>query len=299
MKALLDRARRAASARAPVLLLGESGTGKSLLARLIHDAGPRAGGPFHEVHCPSLAAELFESELFGHERGAFTDARSAKPGRLELAALGTLYLDQIQDLGLPQQAKLLRVVEELRFERVGGTRTVELDARVIASASADLRRAVQAGAFRDDLFHRLNGVPLELPPLRERRPDILPLAELFLARERERGATRARRFADEARQALLVHAWPGNVRELRAAVAHAALFTDSDDVPVRALPETLRLSPERLWAGASSRPGLKDVERAYISQVLEEVDGNQTRAARILGISRKSLWERRRRYGMQ
>jgi two-component system, NtrC family, response regulator AtoC len=298
MNAALDAARRAAAARSPVLLLGESGSGKGLLARQIHFSGPRRGGAFVPVHCPSLPAELMESELFGHERGAFTDARSAKPGRLELAAGGSVYLDQVQDLPLAMQAKLLRVVDEMRFERVGGTRTLDVDARVIASASPDLRRCVAAGAFREDLFHRLNGVPIVVPPLRERREDILPLAELFLANERSRGVTVARGFEREAEAALLGYAWPGNVRELRAAVERAALYAEGATVPLGALPEAVRESPGVLWRGRPQRPRLREVEQAYIRHVLEEVEGNQTRAAAILGISRKALWEKRRRYGI-
>jgi DNA-binding NtrC family response regulator len=298
MRAALDAARRAAAARSPVLLLGESGSGKGLLARQIHASGSRRAGAFVPVHCPSLPAELMESELFGHERGAFTDARSAKPGRLELAAGGSVYLDQVQDLPLAMQAKLLRVVDEMRFERVGGTRTLDVDARLIASASPDLRRCVAAGAFREDLFHRLNGVPIVVPPLRERREDILPLAELFLAHERERGVTAAQRFEGEAEAALLGYAWPGNVRELRAAVERAGLYADGATVPRAALPETVRESPGVLWRGQPRPPGLREVEQAYIRHVLEEVEGNQTRAAAILGISRKALWEKRRRYGI-
>jgi DNA-binding NtrC family response regulator len=250
------------------------------------------------VHCPSLPAELLESELFGHERGAFTDARSAKPGRLELAAGGSVYLDQVQELAPPLQAKLLRVVDEMRFERVGGTRTLEVDARVIASAPPDLRRRVAAGAFREDLFHRLNGIPIALPPLRERREDILPLAEQFLAHERERGVTAARQLSREAEAALLGYAWPGNVRELRAAMERAALYAEGATLALRALPETLRESPGVLWCGQARPPGLREVEQAYIRHVLEEAEGNQTRAAAILGISRKALWEKRRRYGI-
>jgi DNA-binding NtrC family response regulator len=298
MRSALDAAHRVARARSPVLLLGESGCGKGLLAREIHASGSRHAGPFVAVHCPSLSAELLESELFGHERGAFTDARAAKPGRLELAAGGTVYLDQVQDLPIALQAKLLRVVDEMRFERVGGTRTLAVDARLIASATPDLRRCVTAGAFRQDLFHRLNGVPIVVPSLRERREDILPLAALFLAQERERGVTAARGFEREAEAALRGYAWPGNVRELRAAVERAALYAEGVAVPLAALPETVRESPEALWRGQRPAPALREVEQAYIRHVLGEVEGNQTRAAVILGISRKALWEKRRRYGI-
>jgi len=198
MRELLPLVLRLAETRSPVLLQGESGTGKDLVAHWLHYGGPRREGPFIKVHCPSIPGELLESELFGHERGAFTDARHAKAGKIEMAAGGTLYFDQVQDLVPPLQAKLLRVIEERRFERVGGTRTLEVDVRFVASANVDLTEAVRAGRFREDLFHRLSVVPLRLEPLRNRREDVLPLAEAFLARERERGATAASSFTPEA-----------------------------------------------------------------------------------------------------
>jgi DNA-binding NtrC family response regulator len=250
------------------------------------------------LHCPSLPAELLESDLFGHERGAFTDARNSKPGRLEAAAGGTLYFDQVQDLPLSVQAKILRVVEEKRFERLGGTQTLLVDVRIVSSASLDLRRAVSAGTFREDLYHRLGVVPLQLSPLRERREDVLPLAEHFLARERERGATRAAGFEATAADLLRGYAWPGNVRELRAVVERAALYERGERVSSNALPELLLEQPATLWAGKDRRLSLKDLEQAYIRHVLEQTQGSQTRAAEILGISRKALWEKRRRYGM-
>ncbi len=215
-----------------------------------------------------------------------------------MAAGGTLYFDQIQDLGLALQAKLLRVVEERRFERLGGTRTIEVDVRFVASSNVDLAQAVRAGRFREDLFHRLNVVPLKLPPLRTRREDILPLAELFLLRERERKATTAAGFAPETVDALRGYLWPGNVRELRSVVERAALYATGDRVPPSALPTSILEQPSTLWAGRDRRPSLKDVEQAYIRYVLEQMGGSQTRAAAILGISRKALWEKRRRYGI-
>jgi transcriptional regulator with GAF, ATPase, and Fis domain len=184
MRAVLDLVRRLGETRSPVLVTGESGSGKDLVAHWLHYRGPRRDGPFIKVHCPSIPEELLESELFGHERGAFTDAKQAKAGKIEMAHAGTLYFDQVQDLRPTLQAKLLRVVEERRFERLGGTRTLEVDVRFVSSAGTDLRTAVASGTFREDLFHRLSVVPVELPPLRSRPEDILPLAELFLARER-------------------------------------------------------------------------------------------------------------------
>jgi DNA-binding NtrC family response regulator len=299
MREVLESAAKLADARSPVLLEGESGTGKDLLAHYLHYRGARRDGPFIKVHCPSIPAELLESELFGHERGAFTDARQTKAGKIEMAAAGTLFFDQIQELTPALQAKLLRVVEERRFERLGGTRTLEVDVRFIASAGADLRQAVAARAFREDLYHRLRVLPLTLPPLRSRREDILPLASHFLARERERGTTAARGFGPDTSAALKGYLWPGNVRELRAVVERAALYSPGAEVPTRALPEQVLEQPETLWAGRERRPTLKDVEQAYIRYVLEQEAGSQTRAAAALGISRKALWEKRKRYGIR
>jgi len=298
MREILPLVARLAETRSPVLLEGESGTGKDLMAHWLHYGGPRREGPFIKVHCPSIPGELLESELFGHERGAFTDARQAKAGKIEMAAGGTLYFDQLQDLTPALQAKLLRVVEERRFERLGGTRTIDVDVRFVASANVDLAEAVRSGRFREDLYHRLNVVPLRLPPLRERREDILPLAELFLGRERERGTTAATGLAPETSDLLRGYLWPGNVRELRSTIERAALLTAGELVAPSALPAHVLEQPATLWAGRDRRPTLKDVEIAYLRYVLDAVGGNQTRAAAVLGISRKALWEKRRRYGI-
>jgi DNA-binding NtrC family response regulator len=298
MRELVPLILRLAETRSPVLLEGESGTGKDLVAYWLHYGGPRREGPFIKVHCPSIPGELLESELFGHEKGAFTDARHPKAGKIEIAAGGTLYFDQVQDLVPPLQAKLLRVIEERRFERVGGTRTLEVDVRFVASVNANLAEAVRAGRFREDLFHRLNVVPLRLVPLRNRHEDVMPLAEAFLARERGRGTTSASGFARETAEMLKGHLWPGNARELRSVVERAALLVPSGEIPTTALPPQLVEQPATLWAGRDRRPTLKDVEQAYIRWVLDAVGGSQTRAAAVLGISRKALWEKRRRYGI-
>jgi two-component system NtrC family response regulator len=298
MRELVAFVLRLADTRSPVLLEGESGTGKDLVAYWLHYGGGRREGPFIKIHCPSIPSELLESELFGHEKGAFTDARAAKAGKIEMAGGGTLYFDQVQDLSPPLQAKLLRVVEERRFERLGGTRTIEVDVRFVASANVDLAQAVREGRFREDLFHRLNVVPLKLVPLRNRQEDVLPLALAFLAREREAGATQASGFTPESAQLLRGYLWPGNVRELRAVVERAALLAREGLVPPAALPPQLLEQPSTLWAGRERRPTLKEVELAYIRYVLDSVGGSQTRAAAVLGISRKALWEKRRRFGM-
>ena len=298
MRELLLLATKVAQAKSPVLVEGESGSGKDLLAHWLHYKGPRRDGPFLKIHCPSIPEDLLESELFGHERGAFTDARQAKAGKIELAQGGTLFFDQIEDLSLPLQAKLLRVVEERRFERLGGTRTIEVDVRFVSASTANLRKAVQARTFREDLYHRLGVVPLQVPPLRERRDDILPLAQTFLQREHEGRGLRARSFLPETVDALRGYHWPGNVRELRSVVERAALVTEAEAVAPPALPAQVREQPSTLWAGRERRPSLRDVEQAYIRYVLEQVQGSQTRAAAVLGISRKALWEKRRRYGI-
>jgi two-component system NtrC family response regulator len=298
MKEIVALVLRLGDTRSPVLLEGESGTGKDLVAHWLHYGGSRREGPFIKVHCPSIPGELLESELFGHERGAFTDARQAKAGKLEIAAAGTLYFDQVQDLVPPLQAKLLRVIEERQFERVGGTRTLEVDARFVASANVDLAAAVRAGLFREDLYHRLNVVPLRLEPLRNRREDILPLALAFLARERERGATAASGLSPEAGELLRGYHWPGNVRELRSVIERVAGAVKAGEIGPQALPGAIVEQPSTLWAGRERRPTLRDVELAYIRFVLEATGGSQTRAAAVLGISRKALWEKRRRYGI-
>jgi two-component system NtrC family response regulator len=299
MRELLPLVARLAETRTPVLIEGESGTGKDLVAHWVHYGGSRREGPFIKVHCPSIPGELLESELFGHEKGAFTDARQAKAGKIEMAHGGTLYFDQIHDLQPPLQAKLLRVVEERRFERLGGTRTIDVDVRFLASSSVDLREAVLSARFREDLYHRLNVMRLKLPPLRSRREDIRPLAELFLARERERGSTRATGFAPETLALLTGYLWPGNVRELRSTIERAALVTEGELVLPSALSPQVLEQPATLWTGRERRPTLRDVEMAYLRHVLEAVGGNQTRAAAVLGISRKALWEKRRRYGIE
>ena len=298
MNELLKVVARLAEARSTVLIQGESGTGKDLIAHLLHYRGARGNGPFIKVHCPSIPEDLLESELFGHERGAFTDAAATKLGKIEMADGGTLYFDQVQDLSPALQAKLLRVIEERRFERLGGTRTIEVDVRFVSSSNVDLRRELDRGAFREDLYHRLSVVPLTVPALRERREDIVPLAEHFLERVRQHVSCSARAFEAGVLEVLKGYHWPGNVRELRAVVERAALYAEGECVSAAALPLHVIEQPQTLWLGRDRRPSLRAVEEAYIRYVLDQVGGSQTRAAAVLGISRKSLWERRRRFGI-
>jgi DNA-binding NtrC family response regulator len=293
---------------ATVLLTGDSGTGKEVLANAIHARSPRRGGPFVAVNCGALPAELLESELFGHVRGAFTGAVRDRAGRFEVAAGGTLFLDEVGDLPLALQVKLLRVLQERTFERVGESRPRTSDARIVAATNVDLRRAVQEGRFREDLYYRLRVVPIEVPPLRARREDIEPLATFLLARVGARQG-RALRFSPDALRLLLEHAWPGNVRELENALEYAVAVCKGQTI----LPEDL---PSEITAGAhdaapartftaivTPRPSTPPagapadadaVDAARIRGALEACHWRRHEAARVLGISRTTLWRRMR-----
>jgi DNA-binding NtrC family response regulator len=300
MRTLLRQARRYAEVDATVLITGETGVGKDAFARFLHASGPRRREPFVAVDCPALPDTLVEAELFGHERGAFTDATSARPGRFELAGRGTLYLDAVTRLSSAGQGALLRVVEERRVTRLGGTTAMDVRARIIASADEGVEDAVRAGTLRAELFHRLSVLPVRIPPLRERPEDILPLARRFVAD----AAARLRRPAPEldatAEDALLRYRWPGNVRELQHAIERVLLAGVGDRVTAASLPQELLESGEAYLAPAGPRrPTLEEVERRYIELTLQHARGNQTRAAEILGISRKALWEKRKRYGLR
>jgi DNA-binding NtrC family response regulator len=292
--------RRLSDAPSNVLLSGENGTGKDLAARALHYWSRRADQPLVKVDLASIPGELMESELFGYEKGAFTGAREAKMGKLEMAGGGTLFLDQIGEPAPELQAKLLRVVEDKTFERVGGTRSLTLEARIVASSSGDLTEAVERHSFRRDLFHRLSVFWIQLPALRHRRNDIVPLARYFLKREKERmGESYPEELSETALETLQDYNWPGNVRELKGVVERAGLMARGPRIEREHLPRTLLDSPAVAFRLASeNRPTLADVEKDYIERTLRHVGGNQTRAAKILGISRKALWEKRRRYGL-
>jgi two-component system response regulator AtoC len=243
-----------------------------------------------------------ESELFGYERGAFTDASGAKAGRFELAGRGTVYLDGVGELSIAAQAKLLRLVEDKRVERLGGMALLELHARVIASAGSELEQAVRDGAFRDDLYHRLRVLPIRIPPLRDRPDDVLPLSHAFLRVIARRDKRPGLALSPAAEAALQRYWWPGNVRELRHTVEHAVLALDPGRTTIDGadLPMEISDDPRAYFAkDGETRPTLEEVERRYIELVLRESRGNQTRAATVLGISRKALWEKRRRYGLK
>ena len=300
MRDLFRQARRYAAVDATVLITGETGVGKDALARFLHASGPRRRDPFVTVDCPALPETLVEAELFGHERGAFTDATIARPGRFELAGHGTVYLDGVTRLSQAGQGALLRVVEERRVTRLGGTTATDMKARIIASSDTNMEEAVRDGALRADLFHRLSVLPVTLPPLRERTEDILPLARVFLADASERLNREPPRLAPAAQDALVRYHWPGNIRELRHVLERVVLAGVGDEIKADALPMELLEGQEAYLApGVSSRPTLEDVERRYIELTLSYARGNQTRAAAILGISRKALWEKRKRYGLR
>ena len=272
----------------PILIRGESGTGKGYLAEAIHACSARRSEPFIHVDCATIPADLFESELFGYERGTFTDAVARRIGRLELAKGGSVYFDNIDTLTSALQAKLLRVLQDRQFTRLGGSQNVTFSARVIASAGGDLDALLASGAFRRDLFYRINVVPVTLPSLRDRRADIIPLAREFAAKRKTIG--------DDAAALLQSHAWPGNVRELRNAIERAILTGEGPRITVEALPLS---SPELVTAAARGQWTLDQLEENYIRAVLRETRSNFSRAAEILGINRKTLLEKRRKYGIK
>jgi len=299
MRALADQIRHFARADSNVLIAGETGTGKNAVARELHARGPRARRPFVTIDCASLSPSLIDSELFGHERGAFTDAVAARAGRFELAGNGTVYLDAVAELAVEAQGKLLRIVEEKRVERLGGHVAVAVGARIVASTGADIEDGVRTGAFRHDLYHRLRVLPLFIPPLREHLEDVAPLVRYFLKRAAAAAGRAVPAISRDAAAALGDYTWPGNVRELRHAIERAYQESDGDRITLDHLPPEILEAPA-LQPGPAlgQRPTLEDVERRYIAATLRDVRGNQTEAARILGISRKALWEKRKRYGL-
>jgi len=294
---VLELAQKIAGTSTTLLITGESGTGKDQLARWIHEHGPRRDAPFLKIDCASLPSELVESELFGHERGAFTGAVARKPGRLEMAEGGTIVLDEVAALAPGMQAKLLRVLEERTFERLGGTDTLRVDARLMALTNTDLTKAVAAGRFREDLFFRLNVLGIPVPPLRERREDILPLAAHFLARL---GPVHGRADASldpDAGRLLEAYPWPGNVRELKNAVEHALVFAKESVLGAQNFPEIINVTGDARGAAGALR-SLEDLEREAILATLEGTHYKIGRAAEILGISRKTLLEKRKKFGL-
>ncbi len=307
MKKVVATATRIAAYRSTVLLTGESGTGKEVLARLIHESSPRARQAFVAVNCGAIPEGLMESEFFGHVKGSFTDAVGNKRGLIESAHGGTLFLDEVGELPLVLQVKILRFLQEGEVRRVGDTRSVKVDVRVVAATARDLASDVAEGRFREDLFYRLNVVPIRIPPLRERPEDIPVLAEHFLVRTRERldvpHGTGG--FNPEAMRLLIAYPWPGNVRELENLVERAMVLADGTEIAPEALPDHLRDAPESTGSrsvlplsGLSVKRNQRSMEKSLILQALETTGGNRTRAARLLEISHRALLYKLKEYGL-
>jgi DNA-binding NtrC family response regulator len=302
MERVFETIRQVAPSKATVLIQGESGTGKEVAAKAIHSLSTRSEKPFVAVHCAALSPQLLESELFGHEKGAFTGASERRIGRFEQAAGGTLFLDEIGEIDPSVQVKILRVLGEKSFERVGGNRTIDSDVRLLAATNKDLAAMVAAGTFREDLFFRLNVVPLTMPPLRDHREDIPLLADAFLKEMAKEHGKPPRRFTPEAMSALESYGWPGNIRELRAAVEHAVVLGVGTELEINDLPTALRaIHPIHHIGSEASGEGalnLAKVESVMIRKALEECGGNRTMAAKKLGISRRTLHRHLAQFGI-
>jgi two-component system response regulator HydG len=286
---------------ATVLILGESGTGKELVANSIHHNSLRAGQPFIKVSCAALPETLLEGELFGHEKGAFTGAIARREGRFQLAHRGTIFLDEVGEMSVTTQTKLLRVLQEKEFEPLGSTRTVKTDVRVIAASNKDLEREVKEGRFREDLFYRLNVVPVSLPPLRERKEDIPALAAYFFALYRDKNHKELRDISGKAMDLLTRYDWPGNIRELENSIERAVILARGEIIAPADLPPIIQaLSRDREIQGLNLPSGisLQEVEKALILKTLEDTGGNRSRAAEILGINRRTLQNKLKEYGI-
>jgi transcriptional regulator with PAS, ATPase and Fis domain len=288
MQRLLEIVSRIAATNASVLITGETGTGKEVIARSVHHFSPRSAKPWVDVNCAALPHQLLESELFGYEKGAFTGAEGMKPGLFELAAGGTLFLDEIGELDLQMQVKLLRALDGSAYYRLGGTRKVQVNARIVAATNVDLMVAVEKGVFRKDLFHRLEQVRLEVPPLRKRPGDVRALAAYFLSLEAPH-----LRFSERALDSLESYSWPGNVRELKNAVMRGACMAQGDEIRVEDLPESMQ---SRAPHPTPPEPSLDALEQQAIFRALTQASGSQDHAARLLGISRRTLIRRLKSY---
>ncbi len=297
MKKVFSLVERVAETDSTVLILGESGTGKELIATTIHYQSRRRDKPLIKVNCAALPEGLIESELFGYEKGAFTGAMKRKPGRFELASSGTIFLDEIGDLPLSTQSKILRVIQERAFERVGGTETITTDVRIIAATNKNLEEEVRAGRFREDLFYRLNVVPVTLPSLKERKEDIPDLVNFFI-NKCGTGVKKNMRFSKEAINALMKYDYPGNVRELENIIERCMTLASSDVIKVDDLPSFI-FGRDDIKRQTKLSDISAQAEKEYISKILKTTNGNKTRAAELLGISRKTLWEKMNAYGIE
>jgi DNA-binding NtrC family response regulator len=298
MRALFETVLQVSPSRASVLITGESGTGKELIAAAIHEHSPRAGGPLVKLHCAALAENLLESELFGHEQGAFTGATGARDGRLKQADGGTLFLDEIGDISPAVQIKLLRFLQEREFERVGGNQTIKVDVRVVAATNRDLTKLVAQGLFREDLFYRLNVVTIEVPPLRERASDVTLLAAHFLRKYSHDNGKDVRGFSEEALDRIARYPWPGNVRELENVIERAVVVCRGRDIALEDLPPVVAGAEVAAREGMPPVPGstVAELERYAILKTLEYTGGSTSRAADMLGISPRKIQYRMREY---
>jgi transcriptional regulator with GAF, ATPase, and Fis domain len=301
MVEILVTVEKVAPTNATVMIYGESGTGKELIARAIHRLSPRSAKPFVEVHAGALPETLLESELFGYEKGAFTGAVTAKPGRFELANGGTLFLDEVGDISLGVQVKLLRVLQERRFERLGGTRSIDVDVRVVAATNSDLQQLIADGSFREDLFYRLNVVPITLPPLRQRQGDIPRLVAHFLDKYEAGGKT----ITNDALEALSAYPWPGNIRELENTIERIVILAPGVAIGLQDLPSEVRagVAPTATRTHAFELPeeglDLEEVEMDLLRQAMERAGGSATKAAKLVGLTPRTLEARMRRLGLQ
>jgi len=298
MVRVFELVRKVAPGPTTVLIQGETGVGKEVVAEQLHRQSPRAKGPFVRLNCGSLPETLLESELFGHEKGAFTGAEQRKVGYLEAADGGTLFLDEIGELALTMQAKLLRVIESRRFMRVGGREEIAVDVRIVAATNRELTAEVKAGRFREDLYFRISAFVIEVPPLRERPIEVGLLAELFTRQFAQRLGVAPPPLRPDAAAALARHRWPGNVRELRNAIERALVLADGGDITLEDLPEPVRRAESAPPTGAI-RDQLADLEQRRIEEALAAENGNQTRAAKRLGLSRRALIYKLEKYGLK
>jgi two-component system response regulator AtoC len=305
MQAVLETVRSVAPAKSTVIILGESGTGKELIAKAIHQLSPRSKGPMVTVHCAALPATLLESELFGHEKGAFTGAHERRIGRFEQANGGTLFLDEVGEIDPTVQVKLLRFLGERTFERLGSNRTLSSDVRLVTATNKDLAERVGAGAFREDLFFRLNVVPIQLPPLRDRAGDLPLLAQAFLKEFASENQKPVKEIAPETMEVLMHYRWPGNVRELRAAIEGAVVLSRGDRLLPRDLPANVRAGQSAVVTTASatapvrSPATIKETEKELIARTLQETGGNRTETARRIGMSRRTLHRKLHEYQLE
>ena len=298
MRKIFDLVRKVAPARASVLITGESGVGKELIADAVHNLSPRRDKPFIKVHCAALAESLLESELFGHEKGAFTGAQARKRGRFEMADSGTLFLDEIGEINQNVQIKILRVLQERKFERVGGESTVEVDTRFIAATNRDLKVEIAEGRFREDLYYRLNVVNIHVPPLRERREDIPLLAATFLHEFSQENGKELEGFEPRTRQALYAYDWPGNVRELRNCMESSVVMASGRFITMDDLPPGPRSTQEKHEIRIPALSSFEDAEKIIIVETLAALGGNKTKTAETLKIGRKTLYQKIEQYGI-